>query len=105
MASPFHPVRLDKTHQVSPGIPSPKNLACFLRRGQGWGKSILPPDSRFEEAVGFELFNMPRGGKLSAAGKLFLEDTRRILQEVNEAAARPGRVVRGQSGRPTWLPW
>jgi DNA-binding transcriptional LysR family regulator len=36
--------------------------------------------------------------KLSAAGSLFLEDSRRILQEVNEAAARAGRVARGHSG-------
>jgi DNA-binding transcriptional LysR family regulator len=36
--------------------------------------------------------------KLSAAGKLFLEDARRILHEVNEATARAGRVARGHSG-------
>jgi DNA-binding transcriptional LysR family regulator len=36
--------------------------------------------------------------KLSPAGKLFLEDARRILQEVSEAAARAGRVARGQLG-------
>jgi DNA-binding transcriptional LysR family regulator len=36
--------------------------------------------------------------KLSAAGKLFLEDARRILQQVNEAAQRAARVARGQSG-------
>ena len=38
-----------------------------------------------EEELGFKLFErLPRGVKLSAAGKLFLEDARRILQEVNE---------------------
>jgi DNA-binding transcriptional LysR family regulator len=36
--------------------------------------------------------------KLSAAGKLFLQDARRILQEINEAAGRAGRVARGLSG-------
>ena len=36
--------------------------------------------------------------KLSAAGKLFLEDARRILQEVNEAAMRAAQVARGLSG-------
>jgi DNA-binding transcriptional LysR family regulator len=36
--------------------------------------------------------------KLSVAGKLFLEDTRRILQEVNDAAVRAGRVASGRSG-------
>jgi len=49
--------------------------------------------------VGFKLFDrLPRGVKLSAAGKLFLKDARRILREVNEAAARAARVARGQSG-------
>jgi DNA-binding transcriptional LysR family regulator len=52
-----------------------------------------------EEEVGFKLFErLPRGVKLSAAGMLFLEDARRILQEVSEAAARAARVARGQSG-------
>ena len=36
-----------------------------------------------EKEIGFELFErLPRGVKLSAAGKLFLEDVRRLLQEV-----------------------
>jgi DNA-binding transcriptional LysR family regulator len=52
-----------------------------------------------EEEVGFKLFErLPRGVKLSAAGKLFLEDARRILQEVSDAAARAARVARGLSG-------
>jgi DNA-binding transcriptional LysR family regulator len=52
-----------------------------------------------EEELGFDLFErLPRGVKLSAAGKLFLEDVRRILQQVNEAAARAGRVALGHSG-------
>jgi DNA-binding transcriptional LysR family regulator len=52
-----------------------------------------------EEEIGFKLFErLPRGVKLSAAGKLFLEDVRRILQDVNEAAARAGRVALGRSG-------
>jgi DNA-binding transcriptional LysR family regulator len=52
-----------------------------------------------EEEIGFKLFErLPRGVKLSAAGKVFLADSRRILQEVNEAAARSGRVARGLSG-------
>jgi DNA-binding transcriptional LysR family regulator len=52
-----------------------------------------------EEEVGFKLFErLPRGVRLSAAGKLFLEDARRILQEINQAAARAARVARGQSG-------
>src|ERR1700689_4208528 len=52
-----------------------------------------------EKELGFPLFDrLPRGVKLSAAGKLFLEDVRRILQDVNEAAARAGRVALGRSG-------
>jgi DNA-binding transcriptional LysR family regulator len=52
-----------------------------------------------EEEVGYKLFErLPRGVKLSAAGKLFLQDARRILQEVDEAATRAGRVARGLSG-------
>jgi DNA-binding transcriptional LysR family regulator len=52
-----------------------------------------------EAELGFKLFDrLPRGVKLSAGGKLFLEDAKRILQQVNEAAARAARVARGQSG-------
>jgi DNA-binding transcriptional LysR family regulator len=52
-----------------------------------------------EAEVGFKLFlRLPRGVKLSAAGTQFLQDARRILQEVNEAAGRAGRVARGLSG-------
>jgi DNA-binding transcriptional LysR family regulator len=52
-----------------------------------------------EEELGFQLFErLPRGVKLSAAGKLFLEDVQRILRDVNEAAARADRVARGRSG-------
>ncbi len=53
-----------------------------------------------EQEVGFKLFErLPRGVRLNAAGKLFLQDARRILQEVNEAAERAGAwlaVVRGR---------
>jgi DNA-binding transcriptional LysR family regulator len=52
-----------------------------------------------EGEIGFKLFDrLPRGVKINAAGKLFLDDARRILQPVNDAAARAGRVARGQSG-------
>jgi DNA-binding transcriptional LysR family regulator len=52
-----------------------------------------------EEEIGFQLLDrLPRGVKISAPGKLFLEDARRILQEVNEATVRAQRVARGQSG-------
>ena len=52
-----------------------------------------------EEEIGFKLFDrLSRGVKLSAAGKLFLEDARRILQAVSEATARAAHVARGQSG-------
>src|SRR4029077_13388164 len=49
--------------------------------------------------IGFKLFErLPRGVKLSGAGTLFLEDARRILQAVHEAAERASRVARGRSG-------
>jgi hypothetical protein len=52
-----------------------------------------------EDEPGFKLFErLPRGVKISAAGKSFLVDARRILHEVNEAAARAKRVASGQSG-------
>ena len=52
-----------------------------------------------EAELGFKLFDrLPRGVKLNSAGKLFLEDARRILQELREAALRAGRVARGRSG-------
>ena len=52
-----------------------------------------------EEEIGFKLFDrLPRGVKISAAGKCFMEDARRILREVDEAAARAKRVASGQSG-------
>src|SRR6267142_899 len=52
-----------------------------------------------EEEIGFKLFDpLSRGVKISAAGKLFLEDARRILQQVDEATTRAARVASGQSG-------
>src|SRR6267154_2280887 len=52
-----------------------------------------------EKEIGFKLFErLPRGVKLSAAGKLFLQDVRRILLEVNEATTRASRVALGHSG-------
>src|SRR6185436_5688193 len=51
-----------------------------------------------EREIGFELFDrLSRGVKISAAGKLFLEEARRILQQVHGATARAHRVARGQS--------
>jgi DNA-binding transcriptional LysR family regulator len=88
-----------------------RHLRYFVAVGeeQHYGRAALrlrvvqPALSRqiqdLEEEVGFKLFErLPRGVKLSPAGKLFLEDARRILREVNEAAARAARVARGQSG-------
>src|SRR5271168_3521165 len=52
-----------------------------------------------EGEVGFKLFErLPRGVKLSSSGRLFLLDARRILQDVNDAAARASRVARGVTG-------
>ncbi len=52
-----------------------------------------------ESELGFPLFDrLPRGVKLNAAGKLFLNDARRILQEVQDARLRAERVAAGQAG-------
>src|SRR5882672_2808531 len=52
-----------------------------------------------EEEIGFKLFErLPRGVRISAAGKLLLSDARRILQEVNDATTRAKRIASGQSG-------
>ena len=52
-----------------------------------------------EEEIGVKLFDrLSRGVKISAAGASFLDDARRILQQVNEATMRAARVARGQSG-------
>ena len=52
-----------------------------------------------EDEVGFKLFDrLARGVKISVAGKAFLTDAVRILQQVNEAALRAKRVASGQSG-------
>ena len=52
-----------------------------------------------ENEIGFPLFDrLPRGVRLSAAGKLFLEDARRILGEVQEARRRAERVASGKAG-------
>ncbi len=52
-----------------------------------------------EEEIGLKLFDrLPRGVKISEAGKSFLEDARRILHELNDAVARAKRVASGQSG-------
>src|SRR6478735_12181096 len=52
-----------------------------------------------EREIGFLLFDrLPRGVRLSAAGKLFLSDARRILQDVDEAKLRAERVATGKAG-------
>ena len=52
-----------------------------------------------EKELGFTLFDrLPRGVKLSAAGKLFLNDARRILLDVEEAKVRAERVAIGKTG-------
>ena len=52
-----------------------------------------------EDEIGFKLFErLPRGVKISAAGKVFLEDGQRIFEQVKEATIRAGRVAHGLSG-------
>lgn len=52
-----------------------------------------------EQTVGVALFErLPRGIRLSAPGRAFLEDVRRILDEVAHAQERARRVAQGQVG-------
>jgi DNA-binding transcriptional LysR family regulator len=52
-----------------------------------------------EKELGFALFErLPRGVILSAAGKLYLSDARRILQDVHEAKLRAERIATGRAG-------
>jgi DNA-binding transcriptional LysR family regulator len=52
-----------------------------------------------EKELGFTLFDrLPRGVKLNAAGKLFLSEAQRILQEVEGAKRRAERVATGRAG-------
>src|ERR1700740_1183215 len=52
-----------------------------------------------EGELGFLLFDrLPRGVRLNAAGKLFLTDARRILQDVEDAKRRAERIAHGQAG-------
>jgi DNA-binding transcriptional LysR family regulator len=52
-----------------------------------------------ERELGFLLFDrLPRGVRLNAAGRLFLSDARRILQDVNEAKLRAERIAHGKAG-------
>jgi DNA-binding transcriptional LysR family regulator len=52
-----------------------------------------------ERDLGFSLFDrLPRGVRLSAAGKLFLSDARRILQDVDDAKLRAERIALGKAG-------
>jgi DNA-binding transcriptional LysR family regulator len=52
-----------------------------------------------ENELGFVLFDrLARGVKLSSAGKLYLSDARRILQDVQEAKRRAERVATGKTG-------
>jgi DNA-binding transcriptional LysR family regulator len=52
-----------------------------------------------ERELGFLLFDrLPRGVRLTAAGKLFLNDARRILQDVDEAKRRAERIALGKAG-------
>jgi DNA-binding transcriptional LysR family regulator len=52
-----------------------------------------------ERDLGFALFDrLPRGVRLNAAGKLFLNDARRILQDVDDAKLRAERIALGKAG-------
>src|SRR5260221_1020532 len=54
----------------------------------------LPADSGFGGRNRVQIVRAP----VSAAGKVFLEDARRVLQQVEEATRRAKRVASGQAG-------
>src|SRR5258707_9278680 len=52
-----------------------------------------------EREMGFLLFDrLPRGVRVSEAGKVFLNDARRILQDVDEAKRRAELIALGNAG-------
>src|SRR3984893_10523673 len=52
-----------------------------------------------EEELGFALLaRLPRGVRPSSASHLFVEDARRMLQEISDAVARAGHVASGRAG-------
>src|SRR5580658_6473983 len=52
-----------------------------------------------EEEIGFALFErLPRGVRLTPAGKLYLNDARRVVGEIDGAVGRARRIARGQTG-------
>jgi DNA-binding transcriptional LysR family regulator len=52
-----------------------------------------------EREMGFLLFDrLPRGVRLSEAGKAFLSDARRILEDVGQATRRAGQIALGKTG-------
>ena len=57
-----------------------------------------------EEEIGFKLFErLPRGVKISEAGRLFLKDARQILEQVGEAGdsiQRIFKIVRRHPDKP-----
>ena len=88
-----------------------RHLRCFVAVGEEehFGRAAQrlrvaqPALSRqiqdLEREIGFKLFDrLSRGVKISSAGRLFLEEARQILQQLNEATERAQRVARGQSG-------
>ena len=55
---------------------------------------------QLEEELECALFDrLPRGIRLNAAGKAFLESARDILRRTNEAVAHARRVAQGEAGR------
>ena len=74
----------------------------FRRAAQGL-RVAQPALSRqmkaLEDELGVALFErLPRGARLTEAGKRFLVDAKRIAEELETAAARARRTARGQIG-------
>jgi hypothetical protein len=82
-----------------------KGIGPCLHDGPGtlYNASVLLHHRRREiidaREIGFLLFDrLARGVRLSAAGRLFLNDARRILQDVEEAKRRAERTALGKAG-------
>jgi DNA-binding transcriptional LysR family regulator len=82
------------TNVPAHNAPQPLHLHQSVAVGeeQHYGRAaqrLRMAQPNLEGEIGFRLFErLPRGVKINAAGTLFLEEARRILQQVNEATMR-----------------
>jgi DNA-binding transcriptional LysR family regulator len=74
----------------------------FTRAAERLGMQQPPLSQQIralEDELGFELLRRhPKGAALTAAGVVFLQEAKAILDSVNQAAARGAQVARGAEG-------